>query len=79
MYWKTKSLIKINLADRIIRQIKINSKYCWLDLQKGFSETFEYSPVIEYILDHVGPDIKLIQFYCLNDPNFEFTKHMKLK
>lgn len=61
------------------------SKYCWLDMPNG---TFSNSWYAEQQDRDIDEDMMkrarengwiLIKYEALNDPKFEFTKHMKLR
>jgi wyosine [tRNA(Phe)-imidazoG37] synthetase (radical SAM superfamily) len=62
-------------------------RYCWLNPIDGtFSnswneETHNKFLTPEDIKNHstILPNYKLITYECLNDENFEFTHHMKLR
>lgn len=61
-----------------------NFKYFLLDIQTGIiTDSYSFSEIgsEESVKDTYEkyPNIKIIKFSCINDVNFEFTKHMKLK
>ena len=59
-------------------------RYTWLNINTGtfgISWTQDEHPTIdpEDLAKHLQEGFKLIRYECLNDDNFEFTKHMKLR
>lgn len=61
-----------------------NFKYFLLDIQTGIiTDSYSFSEIgsEESVKDTYQnySNIKIIKFSCINDENFEFTKHMKLK
>lgn len=67
-----------------------NTRYMWLNPVTGeFSDSWKKDDFTDSITelvietskkeDSVRSGFKLIEYKCLNDDNFEFTKHFKLK
>lgn len=58
-------------------------KYVWLNIETGeFSSSWseDVPPSLqEELIAQAKPTWKLIKYECLNVPEFEFTKHMKIR
>jgi hypothetical protein len=62
-------------------------KYCWLNIETGkFSNSWNEKDHKKYLDDKtieeqtkLHPEWKLICYECINDKNFEFIHHMKLR
>ena len=62
-------------------------KYCWLNIETGkFSNSWSEEDHKKYLDDKTieeqykeHPEWKLICYECINDKNFEFIHHMKLR
>jgi hypothetical protein len=62
-------------------------KYAWLNIDNGtFSDSWSEEDHKKYLNEfdfmkwgEEHPKMKLIEYVCLSDPNFEFIHHMKLR